>query len=182
MQQYKAGSQYFTSVQAISKKRDFYDEGAPESSVLMKMSNCRHRVNYFCSQPWAIAEFLHQNYCTMEKFRQINYFLLNKVMNCTEEERHQQMLLLNWILYGPNRLNLSGWLWQTRRQHSQIQNKKCPLESCLYYFFPWVIWLFALKEKNMPNIQQHTLWSTALQRWLSGTGLWALIQLHPRGF
>lgn len=50
--------------------------------------------------------------------------------------------------------------------------------------FSYAIWLFALYEKNTPNIQQHTLWYTALQRSLSGygTALWALIQLHRRSF
>lgn len=119
-----------------SPKKEIFTMKEPQtSSVLMKMSNCSHS----CSQPWMTAEFLHQNYSTTEKFWQINCFLLNKIMNCTEDERHQIKLLLNWILYGPNRLNQSGRLWETRRQHSQIQNtfffEKYPLGSCLYFFF-----------------------------------------------
>lgn len=125
------------------KKEIFMMKEPQTSSVLVKMSNCRHRVNYFCSQPWGMAEFLHQNYSTTEKFWQIKYFLLNKVMNRTKDERHQKRPLLNWILYGPNRLNLSGRLWETRRQHSQIQttfpfppNQEKSSRELSLFFFP----------------------------------------------
>lgn len=158
-----------------SPKKEIFTMKEPQtSSVLMKMSNCRHS----CSQPWVIAEFLHQNYSTTEKFWQINCFLLNKIMNCTEDERHQIKLLLNWILHGPNRLNQSGRLWETRRQHWQIQNTFFfPLQTnreLSLFFFPSVIWLSAQNEKKMPSIQQHNLW-VSLAEVTVRTGLWALI-------
>lgn len=110
-----------------SPKKEIFMMKEPEtSSVFMKMFNCRHRVNYFYSQPWVIAEFLHQNYSTTEKFWQINCFILNKLTNFTKDERHKKRLLLNWIVYGLNRLNQPGSLWETRRQHSEIQNSLFP--------------------------------------------------------
>lgn len=125
------------------KKEIFMMKEPQTSSVLVKMSNCRHRVNYFCSQPWGMAEFLHQNYSTIEKFWQIKYFLLNKVMNCTKDERHQKRPLLNWILYGlTDSTCLEGSERPEGNTHKSkppllsLQTKKSPLGSCLYFFFP----------------------------------------------